>query len=103
MKTVRDGGLRLSLRFGNLAFSVGNGEVMGRTECGKEFLSRVNTVSRAHARFSCEAGGWWVEDLGSTNGTFVNGQQLEAHRRHTVRAGDKIGLSSRIELDVIDG
>jgi hypothetical protein len=35
-------------------------------------------VSRQHARFSQTETGYQVQDLGSTNGTFVNGQRLEA-------------------------
>lgn len=33
-------------------------------------------VSARHARMGFEAGEFWVEDLGSTNGTFVNDQQI---------------------------
>jgi hypothetical protein len=37
---------------------------------------RDRTVSRAHARVRREAGGFWVEDLGSPNGLYVNGHRL---------------------------
>ncbi len=33
-------------------------------------------VSSKHARMTFESGKFWIEDLGSTNGTFVNGQQV---------------------------
>ncbi|WP_420641875.1 FHA domain-containing protein [Candidatus Leptofilum sp.] len=35
-------------------------------------------VSRQHARFTQTETGYQVQDLGSTNGTFVNGQRLES-------------------------
>lgn len=35
-------------------------------------------VSRQHARFTQTEDGYQVQDLGSTNGTFVNGQRLES-------------------------
>jgi pSer/pThr/pTyr-binding forkhead associated (FHA) protein/EAL domain-containing protein (putative c-di-GMP-specific phosphodiesterase class I) len=37
-------------------------------------------VSREHARVMWEAGEFWVQDLGSTNGTFVNGERIERAR-----------------------
>jgi hypothetical protein len=37
-------------------------------------------VSRHHARFCLEQGHWWVEDLESSNGTFVDGQRVARQR-----------------------
>jgi len=47
-------------------------------------------VSRLHAAFERLAGGWCVRDLGSTNGTFLNGARLAAER--PVRTGDEIRI-----------
>ncbi|MCU0291791.1 MAG: SpoIIE family protein phosphatase [Thermoanaerobaculaceae bacterium] len=54
-------------------------------------------LSREHARFARDPDGWWVEDLGSHNGTFLNGERLEA--RAQVREGDVLTLGgSRITV-----
>lgn len=37
-----------------------------------------SAVSRYHARIVLADDGYWLEDLGSSNGTFVNGQRLES-------------------------
>jgi hypothetical protein len=49
-------------------------------------------ASARHARFEPRQDGVWVQDLGSTNGTYLNGARLERPRRLTagdiVRVGD---------------
>jgi len=50
-----------------------------------------NEISRHHARLTCGPEGWAVEDLGSSNGTYVNGVRVA---RHLLQEGDVIGLGS---------
>lgn len=48
-------------------------------------------VSRRHARIMRDAGEYFIEDLGSTNGTFVNrGRRLIPGNRQLLRDGDEI-------------
>ncbi|HZS07272.1 MAG TPA: FHA domain-containing protein [Blastocatellia bacterium] len=48
-------------------------------------------ISRRHARIIVHAGQFFIEDLGSTNGTFVNrGQRLLPGNRHPLNHGDEI-------------
>jgi hypothetical protein len=49
-----------------------------------------SSVSRAHVLFEPLAGAWFIEDLGSRNGTYVNGQRITGRR--VVRPGDEIRL-----------
>jgi len=49
-------------------------------------------VSREHARLHCLASGVEMEDLGSTNGTFVNGQRIAG--RVQLNQGDRIAIAS---------
>ncbi len=53
-------------------------------------------VSRQHARLTRTPGGYVLEDLGSTNGTFINGERLSAPR--VLRPGDLLGLSEKVTL-----
>ncbi|MBZ0275652.1 MAG: FHA domain-containing protein [Anaerolineae bacterium] len=53
-------------------------------------------VSRHHMRFTRGAGGFTLEDLGSTNGTFVNGQRLAGAK--PLANGDMIGLGETVTL-----
>src|SRR5262245_19927865 len=44
-------------------------------------------VSRKHARISMQGDQIWIEDLGSTNGTFVNGEKI---KRARLKEGDRV-------------
>jgi hypothetical protein len=55
-------------------------------------------VSSRHAVFRFEETATWVKDLGSTNGTYVNGQELGAGAKMQVYPGDQIGLSKEFIL-----
>ncbi len=48
------------------------------------------SVSRKHVEFRSEGTGWVVEDLGSSNGTFLRGERLDTAQ--PVEAGDEIGI-----------
>lgn len=53
-------------------------------------------VSRKHARLMFQGGKYVLEDLGSTNGTFVNGQRLSGPV--VLKPGDVISLGEQIVL-----
>jgi len=52
-----------------------------------------DAVSRKHARFYVERRRTWVRDLGSRNGTLVNGAPV---KRHCLRVGDKIAIGASL-------
>ena len=54
-----------------------------------EYPLEGETVSAHHARLSYHHGQWWLEDLDSTNGTFLNQERLSMPT--VVVSGDKIG------------
>jgi hypothetical protein len=58
-------------------------------------------VSRRHARIACDASGIVIEDLGSTNGTFVNGEKI---KRAVLKEGDRVLIGTSIlKVVVADG
>jgi pSer/pThr/pTyr-binding forkhead associated (FHA) protein len=55
-----------------------------------------STVSRTHAELRHKAGRWFIRDLGSKNGTWLNGRRV---REAPVARGDVLRLGSlRMEL-----
>jgi len=74
-----------------------DGVVVGR-DAGQCDVALVHsTVSRRHARLSFTADGIHIEDLGSTNGTWVNGLAARPGARLSVQAGAKLKIGE-IEL-----
>jgi hypothetical protein len=58
-------------------FSVSqSGAVIGREGEGLDVALGYSSISRRHARIYLSGGKWWLEDLGSSNGTFLDGAVL---------------------------
>lgn len=58
-----------------------------------------STVSARHARLAFRDGRWWIEDLGSANGTYVNGKRVDAPV--PVADGDELDVAQvRLRLEV---
>jgi len=72
-------------------FDVGEGATFGRSN-GADIRVDDPFASSAHARIFDRGGFMYVEDLGSTNGTYLNGRQLKTAERlsmgDTIRIGD---------------
>lgn len=49
-------------------------------------------VSRVHADIRAEGDAFYIEDTGSSNGTYVNNLPLPLGNRHRLRTGDRISL-----------
>ena len=72
---------------------LGASMTIGRApEC--ELLIDDTYASSQHARLFGKNGTWYVEDLGSTNGTFVNDQKLAAPAM--VQPGDRIRIGTTV-------
>jgi ribosomal protein L32 len=55
-------------------------------------FSSAEVVSRVHAAIHMEGGHFFVEDVGSANGTYVNNMPLTPSTRYRLRVGDRIIL-----------
>src|SRR5690349_11302070 len=70
---------------------VGAELVLGREAVGAGTLGDDGRLSRRHARiFRAPGGGLLIEDLGSSNGTFVNGQRIGAAT--IIQPGDRVHI-----------
>ena len=93
--TGTDGeGAPCAVSVGRAALGAETGVVIGRDPSGSSHVVVDPSVSREHARLSVEGGELCVEDLGSTNGTFINGRRLESGERARVTDGDELELGA---------
>jgi pSer/pThr/pTyr-binding forkhead associated (FHA) protein len=62
--------------------------VIGRGRSADMVIAEA-TISRAHAAIGFDQEGFYVQDLGSTNGTMVNGARIE---RQILKSDDEIQM-----------
>ncbi|OJX46917.1 MAG: hypothetical protein BGO78_15550 [Chloroflexi bacterium 44-23] len=65
-------------------------------DLGCEIVINDTEVSRRHAKIYVQGSGFVIEDLGSTNGTFVNGQRITGP--HVLVPGEEIALGDTTTL-----
>ncbi len=70
------------------------GLLIGRDAADSDFQVKDDTVSRQHARLSATGGQFMVEDLGSTNGTRLNGRELRPYEQTPLHTGDRLSIGS---------
>src|SRR5215212_5775291 len=72
-------------------FDVANGTMFGRSD-GADIHVDDQFASSSHARIFDRGGAMYLEDMGSTNGTYLNGRKVQSAERlemgDTIRIGD---------------
>ena len=84
LMVVDPSGHRSSVAIRSLPFSLGR-------QADNQLVMRDNRASRVHARIVLEKGDYWLEDLNSRHGTFVNGAKIQRHR---LQESDRIDFGS---------
>jgi len=97
--------LRLEVISGNATgatIAVEDELVIGRHADGPGRLSEDEEISRQHARISREAtGDYAIEDLGSSNGTFVNGLRIQSPRLLSLGDSIETGATTLVVREIV--
>ncbi len=64
--------------------------VIGKKKENVDLVINDYSASRIHARITQEEGGYFIEDLNSTNGTFKNGLRLQPYEKRKLECGDEL-------------
>jgi len=70
--------------------------VIGKLKGRADGVIDIKGISRMHARIVFEGGRYFIEDLNSTNGTYVNMRELERGERAEIETGDVIKLAGAV-------
>ena len=69
---------------------------MGKEDKNHCVISENRAVSRKHAKILWKKETYYIMDLGSVNGTFVNGVEVEGENQIQLHHGDKIVLANEV-------
>src|SRR5688572_1867927 len=78
------------------AYTLEGDQLMIGRDSTNEIVINDAEISRRHARLTFQGGKYVLEDLGSTNGTFVNGQRLAGPR--VLKPGEVVSFGEQIVL-----
>lgn len=81
------------------AFVLAPVTAMGR-DLDNQLVLQDATVSGRHAVIHQRDGAWWIEDLGSRNGTRINGRPARSLQPELLRSGDRIQVGA-VQLRLI--
>ena len=76
----------------------GNYMKIGKDQLQVDVWIQAETVSRLHAAIFREGGDWHVQDLASTNGTFLNGRRLQGEESPVLTQGDELMFADQAFL-----
>jgi len=84
------------------SFKLTSPHVVAGAAPGCDLVIDEQLVSQRHAEFNTKADGCWLKDLGSKNGTFVNGSKLAAGNERLLADDDVVSISF-VDLKFVDG
>ena len=80
---------------GRIVFKIDRDNItVGREHELKDYLAEKTFVSRRHCRFTIENGKLFIEDLNSSNSTYINNQKIFAKKK--LAKGDEVGLGGAV-------
>jgi hypothetical protein len=92
----------LFLNFHNgMQKQIQNGDIIGRNLLGSDVLQEYKTISRKHARFTSENGRWFVEDLGSSNGVYIDNLKIDPNTPVEIKNNQKLAISKSFEIKIL--
>jgi hypothetical protein len=68
--------------------------IIGRLPGKADYISKNNAVGKVHAEIICRDGRYFVKDLNSLNGTFINAKRLTGNMEYEIKNNDTITFAN---------
>jgi pSer/pThr/pTyr-binding forkhead associated (FHA) protein len=86
--------IKLTSQIHGITIEAVNGDIIGRKNGAfAGIFGSFNYVSGTHCKLVKTAAGWYIQDMGSTNGTFYNGSKLEPNVLYPLASGTTITIA----------
>lgn len=93
----------IPISFENDRFIIGRAIRTGEeTGANYEFGAEITPISRIHAEIQRQDELYYLKDLGSSNGTFLNGTKIEPNKAYQIEEGDKIAFAIAFSKNSIE-
>lgn len=71
-----------------------NSFIIGRLQEHADYISSNNAVGKVHAEIITKGGLYFLKDLNSRNGSFINGVQVIPNKENEIKSGDRISIAN---------
>jgi pSer/pThr/pTyr-binding forkhead associated (FHA) protein len=74
---------------------------IGKLKKNVDYCLKEDVVSRYHAKLLKEGDRYFLMDMNSTNGTYINGEALKTYEKKEIKQGDEISFANikyRLEM-----
>ncbi|MFZ5988214.1 MAG: DUF6382 domain-containing protein [Bacillota bacterium] len=68
--------------------------IIGRLRDQVDYVSSNNAIGKVHAEIITKDGCYYIKDLNSRNGTYVNDVRIDSNKEYGIKNGDKITLAN---------
>lgn len=68
--------------------------VIGRIKSQSDYISFNGAVGKLHAEITNKGGAYYMKDLNSRNGTFINGERIVSNVEHSIQNNDRIAFAN---------
>jgi len=68
--------------------------IIGRLEGQVDYVHSNNAIGKVHAEIITRDGCYYLKDLNSKNGTYINGKRIDSNKEYEIKNNDKITLAN---------